>query len=261
MTSHAKLSASASKRWMSCPPSVALEANFPDKTTSYAEEGTKAHGLGELLLRVELGGNDGADIAEAQAYSAECSKEMQDAVDVYVDLVLEKFNAAKAISSDAVLLLEQKLNFSKWVPEGFGTGDAIIIADGMCEIIDYKHGKGVQVSAENNSQMRLYALGAYSMYDLFYGIEHVTMTIVQPRKDNISSESMDIKELLIWAKKDVAPKAKLAWAGKGEFKAGDHCQFCRAGATCTARAEQIFQPIQAFDRDDPKLLDDYDIAT
>lgn len=239
---HAVLSASGAHRWMNCTPSAALEKDIPDQTSEFAMEGTAAHELSEIYLMHETG-----DIAKATRTrrinkfikeNKYYNQEMTDYVEKYVDVVVEKMNEAKARSSDAIVLLEQRLDFSEWVPNGFGTGDVVIISDGNLEVIDLKYGKGVPVSAVDNPQLRLYGLGAYYLYDMLYDVESVSMTIVQPRLDNISTETLDVDDLLVWADGEVKPKADLAWDGEGDFVPGDHCRFCKIRSTCRARADE-----------------------
>ena len=232
MTAHTLLSASASSRWLACPPSARLEARFPDGQSPYAAEGTQAHALAEGMLQPyeEDGG------VPFTLSGSEWPKDMLDYVDVYVSIVLEKLNKARKKTPDAVLLVEQRLDFSPWVPEGFGTGDAVVISDNTLEIIDLKYGKGVPVSAEDNSQMRLYALGAFHNYGILYDFDRITMTIVQPRLDSVSSQTVDLKDLLDWGDKVKLVAAK-AWRGEGEYCAGPHCRFCRAAVRCKKLAE------------------------
>lgn len=234
---HAKLSASGAYRWLACPPSAMLEAELPESTSSYAEEGTRAHDLAEGKLT--------AWIKHKKRPRAE-DAEMEEAVGRYVDVVLERYAEAVDHSPDAVLLVEQRLDFSPWVPEGFGTGDAVIIADDTLEVVDLKYGKGVPVSAKGNPQMRLYALGAYHTYGSLYDFAKVRMTIVQPRLDSVDTDELTVEELLGWAKDEVKPKAQTAWEGGGDFAAGDHCKFCKLRATCRARAEKNME-LAAFD--------------
>lgn len=240
---HAKLSASGAKKWLNCPLSVSMESEFPNESSQYAAEGTIAHALGELKIRFEnkeLTKKYYTSMYKELEKSEFINDEMLEYTDSYKDFVIERFNEAKKKTPDAILMLEQKLDFSEYVPEGFGTGDVIIIADGNMEIIDLKYGKGVLVSAENNPQLRLYALGAISEYDYMYDITSVTMTIYQPRIDNISSENISAEELLMWGENIVKPKAKLAYEGCGECCVGKHCDdgFCRARVVCKAYAEQ-----------------------
>lgn len=232
MTAHALLSASSSSRWLACPPSARLEARFPDSRSAYAADGTQAHALAEGLLKKHE--EDGG--VPFVLSGPEWPRDMLDYVDVYVSIVMEKLSEARKKTPDAVLLVEQRLDFSPWVPEGFGTGDAIVISDDTLEVIDLKYGKGVPVSAENNSQMRLYALGAYHNYGILYDFDRITMTIVQPRLDSVSSQTVELKELLDWGEKVKLIAAK-AWRGKGEYCAGPHCRFCRAAVRCRKLAE------------------------
>lgn len=241
MVKHALLSASGAHRWIACPPSVKLEEGFENKTSVYAEEGTLAHEIGELKLKLNLGeitkkkfNSELKKITENELYTAD----MPDYVDKYVDICMEKIAEAKAKSAFSLFKVEQKLDFSDWVPGGFGTGDFVIVADGVVEVCDLKYGKGVQVSAIGNPQMRLYALGAIAEYDFFYNIEKVKMTIIQPRLDNISTDEITVEELRKWADEVVKPKAELAIKGEGEFCAGEHCGFCRAKSVCKARADK-----------------------
>ncbi|WP_317312305.1 DUF2800 domain-containing protein [Clostridium thermobutyricum] len=239
---HAKLSASGSSRWINCPPSVRLEEQFENKTSIYAEEGTLAHELAELKLRLEL-----KEITKrtytlrfnkATMDNPLYSKDMDDYVDVYKEICMEKYLNSKETTTDSIAAVEQKLDFSNYVPDGFGTGDFIVIADGTLEICDLKYGKGVPVSAENNSQMRLYALGAINKFSFLYDIEKVRMTIIQPRLGNISSDEISVNDLLKWAEEVVKPSAELAIKGEGEFKTGGHCKFCKARSVCRARADE-----------------------
>lgn len=248
---HAVLSASASHRWLMCTPSARLERNFEDTTSPYAEEGTKAHALVEKTLTGFLkNGKSQVEYPE--------NVEMQEACQRYVDICIEKINGARRISRDSQIKVEQRLDFSNWVPEGFGTGDMVIISDEFLEIIDLKYGKGVPVSAINNSQMRLYALGMFDAYGYLYGAEEVRMTIVQPRLDSISTETISIEDLLAWGE-EVKEKAKIAFAGKGEFCAGAHCRFCKARHTCRAHADyelkNIKEDLQAPELEDFEISD------
>ncbi|MBD8046780.1 MULTISPECIES: DUF2800 domain-containing protein [Clostridium] len=262
MMAHAILSASGASRWMACPPSARLEQNYENKTSPYAAEGTLAHELGEITLQKELGlistrkfNSAVKKIKENELFTAD----MPDYVEIYVDTCMEKVAEAKAKTPDAVINLEQRLDFSQWVPEGFGTGDMVIIADGTIEIIDLKYGKGVPVSAVDNKQMRLYALGAIAEFSFLYDIEKVKMTIVQPRLDSISTDEIMADELLKWAEEVLKPTAQLAFKGEGEFCAGDHCGFCRAKAVCKARASKNME-LAKYDFAVPSVLNSAEIA-
>jgi hypothetical protein len=165
------------------------------------------------------------------------SQEMLDCAEGYRDFVMEQVAEAQKLCHDPFIGIEQRLNFSRWVPEGFGTGDCVIIADELLQITDYKHGLGVLVNATENSQLMCYALGALDTFGMLYNIKLVRLTIYQPRRENVDSWEISTKKLLKWADTVLAPAAKLAVAGKGEFQAGDHCKFCKVKATCRARAE------------------------
>jgi hypothetical protein len=259
---HAILSASGAYRWLACPPSARLEEQFEETTSTYAEEGTLAHALAELVLRYSLNQIDTKtydeqtqELMKSEFYSTS----MLDYIETYTSIVTEKINDAWARSADAVVLLEQRLDFSDWVPEGFGTGDVVIISDGVLEIIDLKYGKGVPVSAEDNAQMRLYALGALATFDSLYDIKTVRMTIVQPRLDSVSSDEIPAEMLYWWADTELAHRAQLAWDGQGEFQAGEHCRFCRARYTCRARAEANLE-LAKMEFKKPELLTDEEIG-
>ncbi|MEG2289080.1 MAG: DUF2800 domain-containing protein [Clostridium sp.] len=262
MAAHAILSASGASRWMACPPSARLEQNYPNQSSEFAREGTLAHELGELGLRKELG------LISTRKYNIEVKKiqahelytaDMPDYVEIYVDTCIEKVAEAKAKTPDAVFSIEQKLNFSEWVPEGFGTGDFVIIADGVMEICDLKYGKGVPVSAIDNKQMRLYALGAIHEFGFLYDIEKVRMTIIQPRLDSISTDEVDADDLLKWAEEELKPIAELAFKGEGEFRADNHCGFCRAKSVCKARADKNLE-LAKYEFRTTLTLSDVDIA-
>ena len=239
---HALLGASSSARWLVCTPSARLEAMFPDEQSPYAAEGTVAHDLAESILRHKL---EGKKAPKLDDYSTE----MVEAVNRYVDICEEKVNEARARSSDAEVMIEAKLDFSRWVPEGFGTGDMVIVADGILEVIDLKYGKGVPVSAIENTQMRLYALGAYDASEFLYDIKTVRMTIVQPRLDSVSTDEMALEELLDWGE-DIKPIAQRAFNGEGDCTPCDYCNFCKARHTCRALADTC---LTAFYKDGGKL--------
>jgi hypothetical protein len=262
MADHAILSASGSEKWLTCTPSVRLEQQFPEETSEYAAEGTFAHSLAELHLRHYLNPNKKTrylrELKKAQE-NPFYSQEMEDHIQTYIDIAIEKINKARARSNDAVILLEQKLDFSPWVPEGFGTGDLVIIADGILEIVDLKYGKGVPVSAGRNTQMRLYGLGAINQFNCLYDFDTVRMTIVQPRLDSISTDEVTVEDLLAWGETYVKPRAEMAFKGEGEFVAGEHCRFCRARFTCRARAEANLE-LAKYEFREPALLTHEEIA-
>jgi hypothetical protein len=259
--SHALLGPSGAKRWMSCTPSARLEEQMPDSTSSFAEEGTAAHEYAELKLDYIINATPGgADVifefAETNPYY---NAEMEEAVNLYIDTVMERYNEALAMSSDAVLLIEQRLEFTEWVPEGFGTGDVVIIADETLEVIDLKYGKGVPVDAKDNPQLRLYGLGAWNIHQMLYDIKRVRMTIVQPRLDSVTTDEIAVDDLVAWADNEVRPAAETAWAGAGEFVPGDHCKFCKVKAQCRALAEENLK-LAEYDFAKPPLLFTEEIA-
>lgn len=243
MAKHALLSASGAHRWLECTPSAQLELQFPQSTSEYAEEGTAAHELCELTARYWLGEiseaeyeNQRDELAKGKYYNTE----MQECANDYAKFVAEKTAAARETCEDAFTALEVRVDFSKYVKDGFGTGDCIIVSDNVLEIIDFKYGKGVRVEAAGNPQMKLYALGAYLEYNTLFDIDSVRMTIFQPRLSGVqSSDEITVKELLEWAEKYVKPRAKLAYRGEGEFAPSEEvCKFCRAKAQCKARADK-----------------------
>lgn len=252
MTKHAILSASSSARWIACPPSALLEREFPSTTSSAAEEGTAAHAMAEHKLNIQL------QLESQYQPSIYDNEEMEGYTDDYVAFVLEQVEKAKENCTDPLVLLEERLDFSKFVPDGFGTGDCVIIADDNLQIIDLKYGLGVLVDSENNPQMMLYALGALSTYGNLYDIKTVSMTIFQPRRENISTWTLPIEELYQWADEVVIPTAKLAIQGKGECQPGSHCTFCKAKVQCRARAEANLK-IAELEFQKPALLDDEEI--
>lgn len=256
MPSHALLSASSSKQWLNCPPSAKLCAEVADRSSAYAKQGTDAHTLCEYKVLLATGKKAAWDPTEHLTYY---DAEMENCAEEYSQYVLEEYLKAKELCPDPEILVEQRLDFSKWVPKGFGTGDCIIVADGVLHIIDFKYGLGVLVEAKGNPQMMCYALGALDIYDGIYDIKTVKMTIFQPRRDNISSFEMDKEELLHWADTVLAPTAQLAYEGKGDFKAGEHCQFCKVKASCRKRAEYNLE-LAKYDFEMPAHLEDTEIA-
>ena len=259
---HSILSASGAARWTACTPSAQLESQFEEEQSSYAAEGTFAHAMAELILRYnngELSKKTFSTRFNKMKTQEFYSQELQDYVEDYVRTVWEIVNETRAVCPDALVLFEQRLDFSEYVPEGFGTGDVVIVADDLVNIIDLKYGKGVGVSAEGNPQLRLYGIGAYLEHSMLYDIQKVRMTIIQPRLENISSEELPAEELLSWAENEIKPKAQLAIAGEGEFKVGDHCRFCKARKTCRARAEYNLELVK-LEFQDPELLSDEEIG-
>ena len=253
---HAVLSASASKRWLSCPPSARLERKFPDKAGEAAREGTLAHALAEAQIRHYLGEITDEEEAlriETIRDDALYAPEMDEYVSEYVDLCIKKINAAQGLA-----LVEERLDFSRWVKHGFGTGDMVILGNDVLEIVDLKYGKGVPVSAEGNPQMRLYALGAAEQYGCIYDFDHVRMSIFQPRNGGLSTHLISVDDLLAWGE-EIKPIAELAYVGKGEFRAGEHCRFCKAAAQCKALSEYNME-IAKLEFQDADLLTDEEVS-
>ena len=259
---HARLGASSSHRWMMCPPSVKLSEQFEDKPSSYAEEGTFLHELCELKLHRYLGDMYPEHIEQLYAEHRDSefySDEAEAVTDEYVAFCIETIEVVRSSCPDPLIMVEHRLDYSEYVPEGFGTGDLVIVADGVIEVIDFKGGRGVRVEAKRNSQLMLYGLGALLEFDPLYDIRTVRMTIVQPRLSNTSTYEITTGELIRWAESEVRPKALLAYEGKGEFCAGEWCRFCKARYTCRKRSEYHMR-LAERDFRQPDLLSDEEIA-
>ena len=254
-TKHAVLSASSSERWLNCPPSARLCEAYEDKGSDYAAEGTDAHTLCEYRLKQALGIPAEDPIENLSWYN----EEMEECATGYAAYVVELLETAKQTCSDPVVMIEQRVDFSRWVQEGFGTADCILIADGVLNIVDYKHGKGVEVSAEGNTQLSLYSLGALEIFDGIYDIDRVCVHIFQPRKSNVVSFMMDKADLYQWADTELTEKAQLAYEGQGSFSCGEWCRFCKAKAECRERAEANLA-LARYEFQSPALLDDEEIA-
>lgn len=254
-TQHALLSASGAHRWLHCTGSPLLEKDFPDSTSVYAQEGTLAHELCELKLMAYTG-----EITKRKLTSMKnrlmkselWQPEMDSTSEAYLDYIKD---ITMSYTVKPVILIEKKVDFSRYVPEGFGTADCLILAGDTLHVVDYKHGKGVVVDADHNPQMMLYALGAMSELSLLYRFKFVHMTIVQPRVNNISEFTMAADELIEWGEKVVKPKAEASISGNGEFEAGDWCRFCRAKRQCKTRyeANDSLYP-ELSERHDPRLI-------
>lgn len=234
---HAILSASSAHRWLHCTPAPRLEEQYPDSSSDAAAEGTAAHELAEHKLRNLQG------LPSTLTSTDWVTEEMDDYTDDYVDNVMAELDRAQKTSPAAFLAIEQRLDFSHIVPDGFGTGDALIVGDGTMTVIDLKYGKGVEVSAKGNPQMCLYALGALTQFGMIYNINRVRMVIFQPRLNNVSVDEVSVAELMQWAETVVKPQAQAAIKGEGELTAGEWCRFCRHAPQCTALAAKYFAPI------------------
>lgn len=251
---HSVLGASAADRWMNCTPSAQLTAGMEDETTTFAAEGTAAHALCEWKVRKALKMRAGR-----RPTSDYWTDEMEEFTDDYRDFIMDLVGQAKQHCKDPVTLIEQHLDFSCYVPDGFGTGDFLLVADKELNVVDFKYGRGVAVYADHNPQMMLYALGALNLFDCLYDIEQVTMTIFQPRLSSISTWTITAAELYQWAEEVLKPKAELAAKGDGEFVSGSWCRFCKARNTCRARAESFLE-LAKMEFQPPALLSDEEVA-
>lgn len=249
MGNHAILSASSSHRWLNCLPSARLELEFEDQSGEAAKEGTAAHDLCEHKLKKALHMRSQRPISEYN------SDEMEECTDAYVDFVMEQVELARKSCTDPIVLIEQRLDFSCYVPDGFGTGDCVIISDDRLHIVDFKYGLGVLVDAVDNPQMKLYALGALGIYDHLYDIKEVSMTIFQPRRENVSTWTIPVEELKGWAEEELKPRADKAFNGEGEYIPGPWCTFCKAANRCRARAEEKLKLAEKEFKMSPLLTD------
>ena len=256
---HALLSASSAHRWIECPPSAKICAEITEKegegSSVFAAEGTDAHELCEHKLKKLLGMETKDPTGNLDYYN----QEMEECATDYASFVMEKVAEVKEYCQDPLVLVEQRVDFSRYVPEGFGTADCLIIADKVLNVVDFKYGLGVLVSAERNPQMFCYALGALELFDGIYDIEDIRLTIFQPRKSNISEYEISKKELYEWAEKVLSPAAKLAYAGEGNFAAGAHCQFCKIKHECRKRAEYNLE-VAKYDFKMPDVLTNQEIS-
>ena len=253
---HAKFSPSASDRLIHCPPSLMLGEQYgPEDTGSeYSREGTEAHAVGEFLLKQALG----LPCEDPRPSLKMYGPEMQECAEGYRDTVLEIYETMKQTCPDTIISVEQQVHFDEYVPGGFGTSDAVIIGDGHMYVIDYKHGKGVEVSAEDNPQLKCYALGCYLAFAPLYDIEDITLVIYQPRISNYSEWSLTAEDLLSWADTVLRPQAELALKGAGEYSCGSWCRFCRAKAICRKRAEENLM-LARYDFARPDCLEEDEI--
>ena len=250
---HAVLSDSSAHRWLNCTPAPRLEQEFDDHETEAAAEGSAAHALAEHKLRKAL------KLRSKKPISQYDCDEMDEYTSGYVDFVMEALAEAKTTCPDPQVLIEQKLDFSCYVPDGFGTGDCLIVASPRLHVIDFKYGLGVLVDAYQNPQMMLYALGALRIFDCLYDITEVAMTIYQPRRENVSTWTISVDELREWAETTLRPKADLAFKGEGNYAPGSWCQFCRAAVKCRARADAKLE-LAKFEFAQPPLLSDVEIG-
>ncbi len=251
MRKHALFSPSAAHRWINCPPSLRLNEKEPDSESEYAQEGTDAHSLCEYKLKKLLGANVKDPTENLTYYDAE----MEEYTEYYVQEVYKAYCSAK----NANLLIEQRLDLSEFVPECFGTADSVVIADEKLCVFDFKYGKNVEVRAEDNPQMMLYALGVIDMFDGIYEIKDIYLNIIQPRMNNHSACAATKDYLLDWAENVLKPVAKLAYDGEGELNSGDWCKFCKVKAKCRKLKEENLK-LARYEFKEPDLLSNDEIA-
>lgn len=253
------LSPSAAHRWLHCTAAPLLEAKVPDEGSEFAREGSLAHAMAACRLKVYLGRSTDAELREIDELSEYRTGEMEECVADYCNAVLDRYREAAQRSPDAVLIVEKKVDASEWAPGVTGTADAIIISDGMMDVIDLKYGKGVEVSADHNPQMMIYALGAISRYDMEYSIDTVRMSIYQPRIGNYSSFEAPVASLIAWGREILAKAAAEATEGPGRTQAGEWCKFCKVRGSCRTLAEYCTEPFERYP--DPVELTLTEIAT
>jgi hypothetical protein len=253
---HARFSPSAADRYIHCPPSLILgeEAGAEDTSSDYSREGTEAHSLGEFFLKEALG----IPCEDPRPGLHYYTDEMQECAEGYRDAVLEIFHTLQRDCPDAIISIEQRVSIEEYADGAFGTSDAVLIGNGEMFIVDYKHGRGVEVSAEDNAQLKCYALGAYLAFSPLYDIQKITLVIYQPRINNFSQWSLTTEALLNWAENDLRPAAEMALHGEGDFACGPWCRFCRAKAVCRKRAEENMM-LARYDFVRPDSLEDDEI--
>jgi hypothetical protein len=251
---HALLSASGSAKWLACTPSAREESKYPNKASAFSREGEYAHAVFQQKMEAYLGLHvtqtpEGLDEFD--------TPELRDYVDQAVDRAIALVNEARSQDASTTVMVEHRVDFSPWVPNGYGTADLIILSDRRIYVVDLKYGKGIFVPAKNNSQLRLYGVGALNDFGAVYNLDEVSLHILQPRLENYASDSLTSTELLVWAEQTVKPKALLAWSGEGQYVPGEHCteSFCRARLHCEARKQQALALMQSeFLPAPPELL-------
>ena len=250
---HSVLSPSSSNRWFNCTPSARKCDQIPDEGSVYASEGTEAHRLCQFLLNVALGRPDEDPRPGMQYYTAE----MQEHCEEYVQYILEQIAKISAKGRRPTVYIEQRVDLRAYVPESMGTADCLIVADGEITVIDFKYGM-MRVPA-TSLQLRLYALGACRMFDVVYSPKKVRMVVFQPRLSSVDEAEMEVAELFRWAEEELAPRARLAFDGAGEFVPGDWCHFCKVRRDCRALAAYELE-IAKYGKKSPELLTDEEIA-
>lgn len=249
---HAILSPSSAHRWMACTPSARLEQQFENQSSEASRQGTAAHALGEHKIRKALKQRSTRPVSEYD------DDEMEELTDSYRDFVMETYLTEQAEHPETQIFLEVPLDLSEYIPDGHGTSDAVIVSDHCLRVIDLKYGKGVQVDVRNNPQLMIYALGAYEAYGFLFDFDRVSMTIFQPRCNNIDTWKISLDELLEWAGNTLVPAAKTAFAGEGEYCCGEWCRFCRAANHCRKRMEAQME-LARSDFARPPLISDEEI--
>ena len=253
MAAHSVYPPSSAKRYMNCTPALKLEQQFEDEQSPYAEEGSAGHALAEHLIKKHLKKRSKRPVSDYY------TDELVEAVDEYVGYCTSQIETVKQECSDPVFEVERRTDISRHIEGCFGTADMVIVTDHKIHVIDLKLGKGVMVDAEHNEQLMIYGLGILDFYEILYDIETVELTIVQPRLEHLSTWEISVEDLKKWAKEELEPKARMALAGEGEFRAGDYCRFCKARFTCRARAEEYLK-LARMEFAEPALLSDDEIA-
>lgn len=251
---HARFSPSAAERYIRCPPSLILgeEAGPEDTGSDYTKEGTDAHSLCEFLLKKELG------LPVEEPKLSYYTKEMQECAEGYRDTVMELYGDLKKTCPDPFISIEQRVSIEEYVEGAFGTTDALLIGKDELVIVDFKYGKGVEVSAEENAQLKCYALGAYTAFSSLYDISRITLVIYQPRINNFSRWSLSSSSLLSWAENTLKPAGEMALHGEGDYASGPWCRFCKAKTVCRKRAEENLA-LARYDFARPDTLEDDEV--
>ena len=232
---HAVLGPSKAHQWLACPPSIRWEESFPEPEQSEAAaEGTLAHSLAETFMRKTLDGK--RLIVPAKIKNDPLFKPaMVEHVEVYCDTIMETLTKMKQDGADPSIFLEQALDLTPWIPEGFGTADCILIGNGTLHVFDFKYGKGVPVDAEDNPQLKIYGMGALNEFGMLYDIDLVTLHIIQPRLNSITEWSIPRDMLEWWGETVLKLTAEQAFKGEGEYNPGeDQCRWCRCKNVCRA---------------------------
>lgn len=251
---HARFSPSAAERYIRCPPSLILgeEVGPEDTSSDYTREGTDAHSLCEFVVKRELG------LPAEEPKLSYYTKEMQECAEGYRDTVMELFQDLQKACSDPFISIEQRVSIEEYAEGAFGTTDALLIGNSDLIIVDFKYGKGVEVSAEDNAQLKCYALGAYLAFGCLYDISNITLVIYQPRINNFSKWSLTTESLLSWASNTLKPAADMALHGEGDYASGPWCRFCKAKTVCRKRAEENLA-LAKYDFARPDTLEDDEV--